>query len=96
MLLFSQKTTGNPSTFQNAGNDYIWRGGGGGKGGILPHLYWCETQCLTLKTECKLRVFVNTVLNNIPVHMMTKVSTQFRKLCNEHLCVYTNYQLLLQ
>ena len=38
---------------------------------------------------------VNRVLKKIPVHMKAKVSRQFRTLCDETLCAYTGYQLLL-
>ena len=49
MLLFSHKTTGNP-TFQNTENDYVWLQNSNFAG----LLCGCEIWCLTLKTDYEL------------------------------------------
>jgi len=62
---------------------------------MLDVLHVCEIWCLTLKKEYKLWEYVNRVLKKVTVHTKAKVSRQFRTLCDENLCVYTGYQLLL-
>jgi hypothetical protein len=49
---------------------------------ILPVvLYRCYTWLLTLKEECRLRVFYSIILRRI----FTEVIREWRKLCNEEL-----------
>jgi hypothetical protein len=48
-------------------------------------LYGCETSSLTLKEECRLRVFQNRVLRRIFGPKMDKVVGEWRKLHNEEL-----------
>jgi hypothetical protein len=53
---------------------------------ILPAgLYGCETWSLTLKKECRMRVFENTVLRRIFGPKRYKVKGEWRKLHNEEL-----------
>ena len=48
-------------------------------------LYGCETWSLTLKEECRLRVFENMVLRRIFVPKRDGVTGEYRKLHNEEL-----------
>jgi len=52
---------------------------------ILPVVYGCETWLLTLRVECKLRVFENRALRRIFGHKKDKVTGEWRKLHNEEL-----------
>jgi len=52
---------------------------------ILPVLYGCETWTLTLREECRLRVFENRVVRNIFGPMRDEVTDEWRKLHNEEL-----------
>ena len=53
---------------------------------ILPVvLYGCETWSLTLREECRLRVFENRVLRKIFGPKMDEVTGEWRKLYNEEL-----------
>jgi len=53
---------------------------------ILPvALYECETWSLTLRKECRLRVFENRVLRRIFVPKRSEVIGKWRKLHNEEL-----------
>jgi hypothetical protein len=47
--------------------------------------YGCETCSLTLREECKLRVFENRVLRRIFGHKRDEVTEEWRKLHNEEL-----------
>jgi len=53
---------------------------------ILPVVYGCETWSLTLREECRLRVFENRVLRRIFGPKRDKVTGEWRKLHNEELC----------
>jgi len=48
-------------------------------------LYGCETWSLTLREECRLRVFENRVLGKIFVPKRSEVIGKWRKLHNEEL-----------
>jgi hypothetical protein len=48
-------------------------------------VYGCETWSLTLREECKLRVFENTVLRRIFRPKRDAVTKEWRKLHNEEL-----------
>jgi len=48
-------------------------------------LYGCETWLLTLREECRLRVFENRVLRRIFRPKKNKVTGEWRKLYNEEL-----------
>jgi len=48
-------------------------------------LYGCETWCLTLREECRLRVFENRVLRRIFGPKSDEVTGEWRKLDNEEL-----------
>jgi len=48
-------------------------------------LHGCENWSLTLREECRLRVFENRVLRRIFVPKMAKVTREWRKLHNEEL-----------
>jgi len=51
---------------------------------ILPVvLYGCETWSLTMREECRLRVFENRVLRRIFGPMRDKLTGEWRKLHNE-------------
>ena len=50
-----------------------------------PVLYGCETWSLTLRKECKLRVFENRVLRRIFGPKRDKVTGEWSKLHNEEL-----------
>ena len=53
---------------------------------ILPFvLYECETQSLTLREECRLRVFENRVLRSIFGPKRDKIKRDWRKVPNEEL-----------
>jgi hypothetical protein len=53
---------------------------------ILPvFLCWCETWSLTLREECRLRVFENRMLRRIFGPKMLKVTREWRELHNEEL-----------
>jgi hypothetical protein len=53
---------------------------------ILPMaLYWCETWSLTLREECRLRVFENRVLRRVFGPKRDEVTGEWRKLHNEEL-----------
>ena len=53
---------------------------------ILPVvLYGCETWSLTLREECRLRLFENRVLKRIFGPMRDEVTREWRKLHNEEL-----------
>ena len=52
---------------------------------ILPVLYGCETWLLTLREECRLRVFENRVLKRIFGPRRDEVTEEWRKLPNEEL-----------
>jgi hypothetical protein len=53
---------------------------------ILPVvLYGCETWSLTLREECRLRVFENRVLMKILWYKRDKLTGEWRKLNNEEL-----------
>jgi hypothetical protein len=49
-------------------------------------LYGCETWSLTLREECKQRVFENRVLRKIFGLMRDEVTGEWKKLHNEELC----------
>jgi hypothetical protein len=49
------------------------------------HLYGCETWSLTLREECRLRVFENRVLRRIFGPKRDEVMGEWRKLYNEEL-----------
>jgi hypothetical protein len=53
---------------------------------LLVVLYGCETWSLTLRAECRLRVFENRVLRRIFGHKSDEVTGEWRKLHNEELC----------
>jgi hypothetical protein len=48
-------------------------------------LYGCETWSLTLREECRLRVFENKVLRRIFGHKRDKVTGEWRRLHNKEL-----------
>ena len=48
-------------------------------------MYGCETWSLTLRVECKLRVFENRALGRIFGHKRDEVTGEWRKLHNEEL-----------
>jgi len=50
-------------------------------------LYGCETWSLTLREECRLRVFENRVLRRIFGHTRDKVTGEWRKLHIEKYCL---------
>jgi len=50
-------------------------------------LYECETWSLTLREECRLRVFENRVLRRIFAYTRGKVTGEWRKLHNEKCCL---------
>ena len=52
---------------------------------ILPVLFGCETWSLTLREECRLRVFQNRVLRRIFGHRRDEVTREWRKLHEEEL-----------
>ena len=53
---------------------------------ILPVvLYGCETWSLTLREECRMRVFENRILRRIFGHKRDEVTGEWRKLHNEEL-----------
>jgi hypothetical protein len=52
---------------------------------ILPILYGCETWSLTLREECRLRVFENKVLRRVFEPKRDGVAWEWRKLHNEEL-----------
>jgi hypothetical protein len=53
---------------------------------ILPVvLYGCETWSLTLREECRLRVFENRVLKRIFGHKRDEVTGEWRRLHNQDL-----------
>jgi hypothetical protein len=52
---------------------------------LLVVLYECETWCLTLREEHKLRVFKNRVLSRIFGPKRDDVTGEWRKLHNEEL-----------
>jgi hypothetical protein len=53
---------------------------------ILPMvLYGCETRSLTLREECRLRVFENRVLRTVSGPKKDKVIGEWRKLPNKEL-----------
>jgi hypothetical protein len=62
---------------------------------ILPvALYECEIWSLTLREECRMRVFENRALRGIFAAKRAVVTGGLRKLHNEKL--YNSYQLLLE
>jgi hypothetical protein len=64
---------------------------------ILPAvLHGCETWCLTLKEEHRLREFENRVLRTIFAPMTDKGTGGWRKLHNEELVTYTLRQVYLE
>jgi hypothetical protein len=52
---------------------------------ILPVLYGCETWSLTLREECRLRVFTNKVLRRIFGPKRDEVTGEWRRLHNKEL-----------
>jgi len=50
---------------------------------ILPVVYGCETWSLTLREECRLRVFEKRVLRRIFGPKRDKLTGEWRKLHNE-------------
>ena len=52
---------------------------------IIPVVYGCETWSLTLREECRLRVFENRVLRRIFGPKRDEETGEWRKLCNEEL-----------
>ena len=52
---------------------------------MLVVLYGCETWSLTLREECRLRVFVNKVLRGIFGSERDEVTGEWRRLHNEEL-----------
>jgi len=48
-------------------------------------VYWCETWSLTLREECRLRVFENKVLRRIFRPKRDEVTGEWRKLHNDEL-----------
>ena len=52
---------------------------------LLVVLYGCETWSLTLREECRLRVFVNKVLRGIFGSERDEVTGEWRRLHNEEL-----------
>jgi hypothetical protein len=52
---------------------------------ILPVLYECEMWLLTLREECRLRVFENRVLGRIVGPKRGEVTGEWRRLHNEEL-----------
>jgi hypothetical protein len=52
---------------------------------VLPVLYGCETWSLTLREECRLRVFQNRVLRRLFGPKRDKMTGEWRKLHNEEL-----------
>jgi len=57
---------------------------------ILPVLYGCETWSLTLREECRLRVFENRVLRRMFGPKRGEVTMEWRKLYNEELNLYSS------
>ena len=61
---------------------------------ILPVvLYECETWSLTLREECRLRVFVNRVLRRIFGPKRDEVTGEWRRLHDEELYACTPHQI---
>jgi hypothetical protein len=63
---------------------------------ILPVvLYGCESWSLTLREECRLRVFENTVLRRIVGHKRDEVTGEWRRLHNKKLyAVYSSPNII--
>ena len=57
-------------------------------------LYGCETWSLTLREECRLRVFENRVLRRLFGPKRDEVTGEWRKLHNEELWIFTSYPIL--
>ena len=57
-------------------------------------LYRCETWLLTLRVECRLRMFENRVLRRIFGPKRDEVTGEWRKLHNEELNDLYSYPLL--
>jgi hypothetical protein len=64
----------------------------GDKGPVV--LYGCETWLLTLRVECRLRMFENRVLRRIFGPKRDEVTGEWRKLHNEGLNDLYSYPLL--
>jgi hypothetical protein len=58
-------------------------------------LYGCETLSLTLREDCRLRVFENTVLRRIFGPKWDEVTGEWRKLHNEKLYILYSSQISL-
>jgi hypothetical protein len=62
---------------------------------ILPVvLYGCETWSLTLREECRLRVFENRMLRRIFGPKRDEVTGEWRRLHDEELYVLCSHQML--
>ena len=74
---------------------FVFQGTKLGRLGRLPVvLYGCETWLLTLREECRLRVFENRVLRRVFGPKRDEVTGEWRKLHNEELtALYTTYKL---
>ena len=57
-------------------------------------LYGCETWSLTLREECRLRIYENRVLREIFEPKRDKVTGEWRKLHNEELNYCTDHPIL--
>jgi len=57
-------------------------------------LYGCETWSLTLRVECRLRMFENRVLRRIFGPKRDEVTREWRKLYNEELNDLYSYPVL--
>jgi hypothetical protein len=64
---------------------------------ILPIvLYGCETLCITLREEIRLRVFENRVLRSISGPRRDEVTGEWRKLHNEELHILYSYPNIIR
>ena len=59
-------------------------------------LYGCATWTLTLREECRLRVFENRVLRIIYVPKRDEATGEWKRLCNEELYHLSPHQILLR
>jgi hypothetical protein len=62
---------------------------------LIVVLYGCETLSLTLREDCRLRVFENTVLRRIFGPKWDEVTGEWRKLHNEKLYILYSSQISL-
>ena len=60
---------------------------------LLVVLYVCESWSLTLREECRLRVFENKVLRKIFGPKRDEVTGEWKRLHNENLYVCTSHQI---